>query len=263
MQCSWKTFMVHQTIVQWALYILLKFVKSLIGHSALAIGNVWHVRRFSWTLRNEFSISIGDDGMLFTWDNISPSMNWLMERHNSWKRSAVFNCHSNIQTTGNGLSLILCQAAKPLPEPMVTIWTAPSTHSGISNSLRHICGQVRHICVTKLIIIGSNNGLSPGRRQAIIWTNDGILLIWSLGTNFSEMLIGIHIFSFKKMHFKMSSWYGRPFCLGLNVLTQYVLKSFNESPTAHMLARHFFRFPWGSLPQSTALSTAACKCLYK
>ena len=37
-------------------------------------------------------------------------------------------------------------------------------------------------------IIGSDNGLSPGRRQAIIWTNTGILLIRPLGTNFSEIL---------------------------------------------------------------------------
>ena len=50
-------------------------------------------------------------------------------------------------------------------------------------------GRVTHICVSKLTIIGSDNGLSLGRRQAIIWTNDGILLIWPLGTNFSEILI--------------------------------------------------------------------------
>ena len=48
-------------------------------------------------------------------------------------------------------------------------------------------GRVTHICVGKLTIIGSDNGLSPGRRQAIIWTNAGILLIWPLGTNFSEI----------------------------------------------------------------------------
>ena len=30
-----------------------------------------------------------------------------------------------------------------------------------------------------------------GRRQAIIWTNAGILSIESLGTNFSEILIEI------------------------------------------------------------------------
>ena len=38
-------------------------------------------------------------------------------------------------------------------------------------------GRVTHICVVKLTIIGSDNGLSPGRRQAIILTNAGILLI--------------------------------------------------------------------------------------
>ena len=76
-----------------------------------------------------------------------------------------------------------------------------------------------HICVDNLTIIDSDNGLSPGRRQAIIWTNVGILLIGLLGTNFSEMLIEIHTFSFKKIHLKMSSGKWRPFCLGLNVLT--------------------------------------------
>ena len=80
-------------------------------------------------------------------------------------------------------------------------------------------GRVTHICVVKLTIIGSDNGLSPGRRQAIIWTNAGILLIGPLGTNFIEILAGIQTFSFKKMHLKMSSAKWRPFCLGLNVLT--------------------------------------------
>ena len=57
-----------------------------------------------------------------------------------------------------------------------------------------------HICVNKLAIIGSDNGLSPDWRQAIIWTNAGILLIEHLGTNFGENFIEIHVFSFKKMH---------------------------------------------------------------
>ena len=77
--------------------------------------------------------------------------------------------------------------------------------------------RVMHICVSELTIIGSDNGLSPGRRQAIIRTNDGILLIGPLGTNFSEILIEIHTFASKKMHLKMSSGKWRPFCLGLNV----------------------------------------------
>ena len=48
-----------------------------------------------------------------------------------------------------------------------------------------------HIYVSKLTNIGSDNGLSPGRRQAIISTKAGILLIGPLGTNFVEILIGI------------------------------------------------------------------------
>ena len=79
-----------------------------------------------------------------------------------------------------------------------------------------------HICVGKLSIIGSNNGLSPGRRQFIIRTNAGILLIGSLEINFSEILIGIQTLSIKEMQLKMSSAKWRPFCLGLNELTEYL-----------------------------------------
>ena len=85
-------------------------------------------------------------------------------------------------------------------------------------------GWVTHICVSKLTIIGSDNGLSPGRRQAIIWTNAGILLIRTLGTNFSEISIGILTFSFKKMHLKMLSAKWRPFCPGLNVLSMFTFQ---------------------------------------
>ena len=85
------------------------------------------------------------------------------------------------------------------------------------NELTH-WDRVTHICVGKLTIIGSDNGLSPGRRQAIIRTNAGILLIRPLGTNFSDFLVEILIFSFKKMRLKVSSAKRRPFCLGLNEL---------------------------------------------
>ena len=66
-------------------------------------------------------------------------------------------------------------------------------------------GRVTHICVSDLTIIGSDNDLSPGRCQATIRTNDGILLTRPLGTNFSEILIEILIFSFKEMRLKVSS----------------------------------------------------------
>ena len=79
-------------------------------------------------------------------------------------------------------------------------------------------GRVTHICVGKATIIGSENGLSPGRRQAIIWTNAGKLLVATLGTNFNEILIECYSFSFKKMHIKISSGKWRPSCLCFNVL---------------------------------------------
>ena len=91
-----------------------------------------------------------------------------------------------------------------------------------------------HICVSKLTIIGSDNGLSPDRRQTIIWTNTGILLIGPLGTNFSEIIIEIYIFSFKKMHMKMSSGKWQPSCFGFNVLTRLLQP--NDNAYLHCLS---------------------------
>ena len=67
-------------------------------------------------------------------------------------------------------------------------------------------GRVTHIWVDNITSIGSDNGLSPGRRQAIIWTNAGILLIGPLETNFSEISVEILTFSFKKMRLKCRLW---------------------------------------------------------
>ena len=78
-------------------------------------------------------------------------------------------------------------------------------------------GRVTHICVGNLTIISSDNGLSPGWRQAITWTNVGILLIGPLVTNFSEMLIEIHTFSFKKIHLKMAAILPQPQCVKLKL----------------------------------------------
>ena len=72
------------------------------------------------------------------------------------------------------------------------------------------------------------------RRQAIIWTNAGIL-IWPLGTNYSEMLIEIDKFSFKKIHLKTLFAKYQPSCLSLNVLTGVIYhvttKDIMKSPT--------------------------------
>ena len=99
-------------------------------------------------------------------------------------------------TFGNGKIFV-----KWVPGPRLTHW-----------------GRVTHICVSNLTIIGSDNSLSPDRRQAIIWTSAGLLLLGPLGANFSEILIEIPKVSFIKMRLKVSSAKWRPFCLGLNVL---------------------------------------------
>ena len=99
------------------------------------------------------------------------------------------------------------------------LWKDPQHRTGnISFILLTHWGRVTHICVGKLTIIGSDNGLSPGRRQAIIWTNAGILLIGHLGTNFSVKLIEIETFSLKKNTFenivwKMAAILSRPQCV--------------------------------------------------
>ena len=51
--------------------------------------------------------------------------------------------------------------------------------------------RVTDMCVSKLTIIGSDDGLSTDRRQANIWTQSRISLTWPLGTNLTEILITI------------------------------------------------------------------------
>ena len=101
-------------------------------------------------------------------------------------------------------------------------------------------GRVTHICVSKIISIGSDNGLSPGRHQAIIWTSAGKLSIRPLGTNFSEVWFEILTCSFKKMRLKVSSAKRRPCCLGLNVLTNWALdKIYLQTTFSNAIAWHF------------------------
>ena len=109
-------------------------------------------------------------------------------------------------------------------EPISTCWYHIPLVQLILSPCDKDCGwgithwsPVTHICVSKLAITGSDNGLSPGWRQTIIWTNAGTLLIGHLGIKFSEILIKVYIFSFKKMHLTMSSGKWRPFCRGLKL----------------------------------------------
>ena len=111
-------------------------------------------------------------------------------------------------------------------------------------------GRVTHICVSKLTIIGSNNSLSPDQRQAIIWTNAGLLSIGPLWTYFSENLIKMQQFSLTKMHLKMSSAKWCPSCLGLNVLT-FQFHHVYRIPIGGVQGYHLL--PWLILPRSIIL----------
>ena len=88
-------------------------------------------------------------------------------------------------------------------------------------SLTH-WGRMTHIYIYYITIIGSDNGLSPGRRQAIIWTSAGILLIGPLGTNFSEILtcrnsnISIQENALENVVCEMTSILSRPQCVKLS-----------------------------------------------
>ena len=61
----------------------------------------------------------------------------------------------------------------------------------------------------------------PVQCWAFIWTNAALFSIWSLESNFNEILIKIPKFLFKKIHFKMLSVKLLPFCPGGDDLTQW------------------------------------------
>ena len=86
-------------------------------------------------------------------------------------------------------------------------------------------GPVTQICVGKLTSIGSDNGLSPGRCQTIIWTNAGIVN-WTLRSKLQLDCDEIQTFSLTRIRLRMSSAKWRPIGLSRNVviLTAFELK---------------------------------------
>ena len=85
------------------------------------------------------------------------------------------------------------------------------------NALTH-WGRVTHICIGKLTIIGSDNGLSPGRRQAIDYLNQCWNIVnsklrnkfqWFLKRNSS---IFIQENAFENVVRKMAAILSRPQC---------------------------------------------------
>ena len=138
-------------------------------------------------------------------------------------------------------------------------WWLPVTWYWYHQRLSIHWGRVTHICISKLTIIGSDNGLSPGRRQVIIGTHAGIFSNKALGTQCSEILIISHTFSLKKTHLKMLSGKWRPFCLSLNVL--------RHSKNSNDIALNFVHWGLNKMAKilqktfSNAISHNACTCV--
>ena len=150
---------------------------------------------------------------------------WHISHHHTAKKHNITHCSSQMMS----------QRVTYLYEHSFSGWLMylksdlhyVHNFSLVSHGLTH-WGWVTHICVSKRAIIGSDNGMSPSRCQAISWTNAEILLIGPSGTILSENFIKINTFSFKKMHLKMSSGKWQPSCLGLNVLNNAEISTFNE-----------------------------------
>ena len=90
-----------------------------------------------------------------------------------------------------------------------------------------------HICVSKLTITGSDNGLSPGQHQAIILTNAGIMWIVPLGTNFSEILLNQNLYIFIQENafenvWKMAFILSRPQCVK-NILAGLIQEKLSKN----------------------------------
>ena len=98
-------------------------------------------------------------------------------------------------------------------------------------------GRATYICVSKLTIIASDNGLSPDRCQAIIWYNAGILSIGLLGTNFGEILIDILTFSaLESVVCEMWAILSRPQCVNYH--------SISKIPTLSIGTLHWYNLSW-------------------
>ena len=144
-------------------------------------------------------------------------------------------------------------------DPVLWQHTASQGHIGPTH-----WGRVTHICVGKLTIIGSDNGLSPGRRQAKIWTNAEILLIGPLGTNFSEILIALFhsrncIWKYRLrngVHFVSASM-----CWGTCCILLTVRHNNTTEPPTHLHQWGPFKTSYLEIPQSIKPATLDVKTL--
>ena len=138
-----------------------------------------------------------------------------------YRRRSVFYCH---QKSNQTITMIL-----PCTMPVNRFGNSAKNKNWANHILWDLrfkwvltrWGRVTHVCVCNLIMTGSDNGLSPGRRQAIIWANAEMLLVEPWATNFSDILIEIHTITFGKFLWICQQQIDGHFVSGLNVLNGY------------------------------------------
>ena len=115
--------------------------------------------------------------------------------------SFLYNNH-NRNPWGCLLEIIMwlpkCLWSKPEEYCHLSITWMIYLNDNLTTKKKQLCAYLTHwgwvldMCISKLTIIGSDNGLSSGQHQAIIWTNAGILFILTLGTTSREIVNEIH-----------------------------------------------------------------------
>ena len=129
---------------------------------------------------------------LFSWWNLS------CYKHHAHNRKFLVNRVNTKSADAMGLCI-----ARSLAAMVLTHW-----------------GRVTHLCLHNLTITGPDNGLSPGRRQAIIYLNQCWNIVnWTLRNKLQWNFNRNSYIFIQGNALKMSSWKWGPFCLGLNVLT--------------------------------------------
>ena len=106
------------------------------------------------------------------------------------------------------------------------------------------------------VSIGSDNGLSPTRHQAIIQTSADLLPIGPTGTNFSDILIKMEKFSFTTMHLNLSSTKWQSFCPGVEKLKCFVRDIF------YTVIKQFISASCCTEPTMSSLSPNMCPLHY-
>ena len=122
-------------------------------------------------------------------------------------------------------------------------WLLTIAHTCIGRALSSThSDRVMHICVRKLTIIRSDNGLSPGRHQAINWTNVGTLSIGQVEQtsvkSYRNSYIFIHKNVLENVVRKLATVLPRPRCVKpLLGSVIYTLKYFYDSSSLRCHAK--------------------------